>query len=82
MVTKKKYTLKIPRPQYDRLGSAFELDDTYFDKLIPETDEVVFHVSEEQRKKFAVFAKNKNSHKYWICQMFLPRNITQWEVAI
>jgi len=82
MVTKKKYTLKIPRPQYDRLGSSFDLDDTYFDKLLPDTDEVIFHVSEEQRKLFANFAKNKKSHRYWICQMFLPRNITQWEVTI
>jgi hypothetical protein len=82
MVTKKKYTLKIPRPQYDRLGSSFDLDDTYFDKLLPDTDEVIFHVSEEQRKLFANFAKNKKSHRYWICQMFLPKNITQWEVTI
>jgi hypothetical protein len=80
MKADKKYTLKIPRAQYDRLGSAFELDNTYFDKLLPETDEVIFHVSESQRLSFAIFAKNKKSHKYWICQMFLPRNITKWEV--
>ena len=49
----KTYTLKVPRPQYDRLGSAFELDDTYFEELLPETDEVVFIVSEDQRKRFA-----------------------------
>ena len=29
----KNYTLKIPRAQYNRLGRAFTLDDTYFDKL-------------------------------------------------
>ena len=76
----KTYTLKIPRPQYDRLGSAFELDDTYFDKLLVDTDEVIFHVSENQRKSFAKFANKNDNHKYWICQMFLPRNITKWEV--
>lgn len=80
VANKKKYTLKIPRPQYDRLGSSFELDDTYFDKLLPDTDEVIFHVTEDQRKSFAEYAKNKKSHRYWICQMFLPRNIAQWEV--
>ena len=74
------YTLKIPRPQYDRLGSAFELDNTYFDKLLTDTDEVIFHVSEPQRKSFAKFAKKNDNHKYWICQMFLPRNITKWEI--
>ena len=76
----KTYTLKIPRPQYDRLGSAFELDNTYFDKLLVDTDEVIFHVSENQRKRFATFAKKNDNHKYWICQMFLPRNITKWEI--
>ena len=75
----KVYTLKIPRAQYDRLGSAFELDDTYFDKLLPDTDEVVFHVTEDQRKSFAQHAKRNNNHLYWICQMFLPKNI--YEIA-
>ena len=76
----KTYTLKIPRPQYDRLGSAFELDNTYFDKLLTDTDEVIFHVSENQRKSFANYAKKNDNHRYWICQMFLPRNITKWEI--
>ena len=80
MKADKTYTLKIPRPQYDRLGSAFELDDTYFDKLLVDTDEVIFHVSENQRKSFAKHAKKNDSHLYWICQMFLPRNITKWEI--
>ena len=76
----KTYTLKIPRPQYDRLGSAFELDNTYFDKLLPETDEVIFIVSEDQRRRFAEHAMRNNSHLYWICQMFLPKNINEYEV--
>ena len=76
----KNYTLKIPRAQYNRLGSAFTLDYTYFDKLLVDTDEIIFHVSENQRKSFASYAKKNDSHKYWICQMFLPRNITKWEI--
>ena len=76
----KTYTLKVPRAQYDRLGSAFELDDTYFDKLLTDTDEIIFHVSEQQRISFAEHAKKNNNNKYWICQMFLPKNITAWEV--
>ena len=80
MKTEKKqnYTLRIPRAQYDRLGSSFDLDDTFFDKLL-EDDHVVFHVSENQRKHFSSYAKQNNNHRYWICQMFLPRNITKYE---
>jgi len=74
----KKYTLRIPRAQYDRLGNAFDLDDTYFDKLLDD-DHVVFHVSENQRKHFSTYAKSNTNHLYWICQMFLPRNITKYQ---
>jgi len=77
---KKIYKLKVPRPQYDRLGSAFELDDSYFEKLLLDTDEVIFHITEDQRIAFAKYAERNNSHFYWICQMFLPKNITKWEV--
>ena len=50
----KTYTLKIPRPQYDRLGAAELIkDDTIFKKFIPATDENVFSISEDQRKSFA-----------------------------
>ena len=80
MKADKKYTLKIPWAQYNRLGSSFELDNTYFDKLLVDTDEIIFHVSESQRKSFASYAKKNDNHKYWICQMFLPRNITKWEI--
>ena len=76
----KTYTLKVPRAQYDRLGSAFELDDTYFDKLLTDSDEIIFHVTEQQRSSFAEYAKINNNNKYWICQMFLPRNITECEI--
>ena len=80
MKADKKYTLKIPRAQYNRLGSSFDLDDTQFDKLLVDTDEIIFHVSESQRKSFANYAKNNDNHLYWICQMFLPKNITKWEI--
>ena len=76
----KKYTLKIPRAQYNRLGSSFDLDDTHFDKLLVDTDEIIFHVSESQRKFFANYAKKNDNRRYWICQMFLPRNIIKWEI--
>ncbi len=76
----KSYKLKIPRTQYDRLGSAFELDNTYFEKFIAASDEIIFKVSEDQRKSFAKHAKSNTSHLYWITQMFLPKNIKQYEV--
>jgi hypothetical protein len=76
----KSYKLKIPRTQYDRLGSAFELDNTYFEKFIAASDEIIFNVSEDQRKSFAKHAKSNTSHLYWITQMFLPKNIKQFEV--
>ena len=59
----KTYTLKVPRAQYDRLGSAFELDDSYFDKLLTDTDEIIFHVTEKQRSSFAEYAKRNNNNK-------------------
>ena len=78
----KTHTLTIPRPQYDRLGSAEVLkDDTYFDSLDPATDTVTFTVTESQRARFAQYAlednkeKKRTGHLYWICQMFLEENI-------
>ena len=81
----KKYTLKVPRAQYDRLGSTFELDDTYFERLLTDTDEIIFHITEQQRIRFAQYALEENRHNkrtghwYWICQMFLPENINSWK---
>ena len=76
--TEKRYSLTIPRPQYDRLGSAFELDDTYFKAYDHVADTVKFSVTERQRLRFAKFAKKQENEKYWICQMFLPRNILKY----
>ena len=74
----KRYTLTIPRAQYDRLGSAFELDDTYFRAYDVANDTVKFSVTERQRLRFSKFAKKQENEKYWICQMFLPRNINKY----
>lgn len=76
--TEKRYTLTIPRPQYDRLGGAFELDDTYFRAYDIANDTIKFSVTERQRLRFAKYAKKQENEKYWICQMFLPRNIVKY----
>jgi hypothetical protein len=83
------YVMKIPRAHYDRWADAFDLDDTYFIRLDTKLDMVTFAVTESQRKWFSSFAKSKeNLDKpakyrscYWICQMFLPRNIKKWQVT-
>lgn len=77
----KEYVLEIPRPQYDRLGSSEVLkDDTFFRSYCPKTDTVKFSVTEKQRLRFAKFAKKQDNEKYWITQMFLPRNIEKYIV--
>jgi hypothetical protein len=82
--TEKRYTLIIPRAQYDRLGSAFELDDTYFRAYDPSSDSTTFSVTERQRCRFAKYASESNrehkktGHLYWITQMFLEENINTY----
>jgi len=77
----KEYTLTIPRAQYNRFADAFELDNTFFNRLNYEKDTVMFSVTETQRQRFAQFAtelnreKKKTGHLYWITQMFLEENI-------
>jgi len=83
------YVMKIPRAQYDRIANAFDLDDSYFIHLDTELDMVTFSVTESQRKWFSSFARSKDNLDkpkkyrscYWICQMFLPRNIKKWQVT-
>lgn len=86
----KTYTLEIPRPQYDRLGDAvktFDLDTTFI-KFNDTNDKVVFSLTEEQRKRYSKYALKSNkegsktSNLYWITQMFLPRNITKYQVGV
>ena len=76
--TEKRYTLTIPRPQYDRLGGAFERDNTYFRAYEIAKDTIKFSLTERQRLRFSKFAKKQENEKYWICQMFLPRNIVKY----
>ena len=86
---KKDYILELPRNQYDRLANAFEWDDVWFIRFDPEADTVTFKMSEDQRKRYSKYAsetENKNIPKkfratYLITQIFLPRNIKQYEVT-
>ena len=86
----KEYTLEIPRNQYDRLANAFEWDDVWFIKFNPEKDTVTFKMNEEQRLRYSKYAsreENKAIPKKFrathiITQIFLPRNIKQYEVNV
>ncbi len=68
----KTYTLKIPRPQYDRLSDAFNLKESYFQHFDVDEDTITFTISETQR---TTWTKN-----YYISQMFLPENIVKHTV--
>jgi hypothetical protein len=63
----KTYTLKIPRPQYDRLSDAFNLKESYFQHFDVDEDTITFTISETQRVRW--------TRDYYISQMFLPENI-------
>ena len=83
------YKLEIERNQYDRIAETFReangLDAVGYDS---EKDTVIFTISERLRNRFAKYAKknnrtgkkNKGKNKYWITQMFLPKNIVNYEV--
>ena len=68
----KTYTLKIPRPQYDRLSDAFHLRETYFQSFDIDSDTITFKINETQR---LMFIKN-----YYISQMFLAENIESYTI--
>ena len=68
----KTYTLKIPRPQYDRLSDAFNLKETYFQHFDVDEDTITFTISETQRVNW--------TKDYYISQMFLPENIEQYTI--
>ena len=78
----KTFTLRIPRPQYDRLASAFDsmVDEEHFISFDPVEDTVTFKVPENLRVRFAKYATRPTSHKYWITQMFLLENIENYVV--
>ena len=72
MTTHKIYTLKVPRPQYDRISEAFKLKETYFESFDPDTDTVTFKINEKQRARW--------TSTYYLSEMFLPENIGSYTV--
>jgi len=83
------YKLEIPRPQFDRIADAFELEDHYVNGYDADKDTVIFSVTEKQRLWFAKYAvqkiikwkgKLKPNPYRWICKMFLPREIKKYLV--
>ena len=72
MTTHKTYTLKVPRPQYDRISEAFKLKETYFESFDPDTDTVTFKINEKQRTRW--------TSTYYLSEMFLPENIESYTV--
>ena len=68
----KTYTLKIPRPQYDRLSDAFNLKESYFNHFNVQEDTITFTISETQRVNW--------TKDYYISQMFLPDNIVKYTI--
>ena len=88
MKSNKKYTLEIPRNQFDRIANAFETVVFNINCFNAKKDTIIFTVSEKQRKNFEKYAIKIDNPKipsrlratYWITQMFLPRNITKWEI--
>tara|TARA_R100000656_G_C3863833_1_gene110564 strand:- start:144 stop:377 length:234 start_codon:yes stop_codon:yes gene_type:complete len=68
----KTYTLKIPRPQYDRLSDAFNLKESYFQHFDVDEDTITFTISETQRVNW--------TKDYYISQMFLPNNIVKYTI--
>ena len=68
----KTYTLKIPRPQYDRISDAFSLRETYFQSFDIDEDTITFKINETQRLHFI-----KN---YYLSQMFLAENIGNYTI--
>ena len=86
----KSYKLEIGRNQYDRIAEVFREPNG----LIPvsydlDKDTVTFTISEKLRLHFAKFARldktwnpksQKKANRYWLSQMFLPRNIEKYLV--
>jgi hypothetical protein len=68
----KTYTLKIPRPHYDRISDAFNLRETYFESFDIDEDTITFKINETQRLHFI-----KN---YYLSQMFLAENIESYTI--
>ena len=75
------YKLEIERNQYDRIAETFnEANGLIAVGYNGKKDTVIFTISEQLRKRFSKFAKKNDSYKYWVTQMFLPKNIKNYEV--
>ena len=84
------YKLEIARNQYDRIAETFnEPNGLIAVGYDGKKDTVIFTITEQLRKRFAKWGKKNNTinkckrrkdHAYWIVQMFLPKNINQYEV--
>tara|TARA_Y100001951_G_C11185263_1_gene208296 strand:- start:169 stop:438 length:270 start_codon:yes stop_codon:yes gene_type:complete len=84
------YKLEIERNQYDRIAETFnEPNGLIAVGYDGKKDTVIFTITEQLRKRFAKWGKKNNTinkckrrkdHAYWIVQMFLPKNINQYEV--
>ena len=78
----KNYKLEIGRNQYDRIAEVFREPNG----LIPvsydlDKDTVTFTISEQLRLHFSKFAEHKiKANRYWLAQMFLPKNIQRYLV--
>ena len=75
------YKLEIERNQYDRIAKAFnEPNGLIVRGYDNDKDTVIFTISEQLKKRCEKFAKTKGHNRYWICQMFLPKNIQRYLV--
>ena len=86
------YKLEVERNQYDRIANTYnEPNGLMAIGYNSDKDTVVFTISETLRKRCENFTKKpkpgaskrvKQQHinRHWISQMFLPKNITKFEV--
>ena len=85
------YKLEVERNQYDRIAETFnDPNGLIAVGYNGKKDTVIFTISEQLRKRFAKWGQKNNTinkkckrrkdHAYWIVQMFLPKNIKNYEV--
>ena len=86
------YKLEVEREQYNRIAKAYnEPNGLIFLNYDIDKDTIIFTISETLRKRCENFTKkpkpgaskrvkNQHTNRHWISQMFLPKNITKFEV--
>ena len=86
------YKLEIEREQYNRIAKAYnEPNGLIFLNYNINKDTIIFTISETLRKRCENFTKkpkpgaskrikSQHTNRYWISQMFLPKNIVNYEV--